>query len=50
MVFWNVVRMGNKDGEFWERLREGDVLVLWETWMDEKGWVKVREKLRRGYE
>lgn len=50
VVFWNVVRMGNKDGEFWERLREWDVLVLWETWMDKKGWVKVREKLRRGYE
>lgn len=26
------------------------VLVLLETWMDEKEWIKVREKLPRGYE
>lgn len=37
--------LGNK---FWKGLREWDVLVS-ETWMDEKGWIKVREKLPRGY-
>lgn len=31
-------------------MREWDVLVLSETWINEKGWVKVREKLLRGYE
>lgn len=25
------------------------MLVLSETWMDERGWVKVRERLPRGY-
>lgn len=37
MVFWNVAGLGNKDGDFWKGLKEWDVLVLSETWVDEKG-------------
>jgi len=25
------------------------MIVLLETWMEEKGWDKMRDKLRRGY-
>lgn len=50
MVFWIVAGLGNEGGEFWEGLREWDVLVLSKTWMDKKGWIKVRERLPRGYE
>lgn len=39
----------NKDREFWERLKEWDVLVISQTWVDEKGWIKVREWLPREY-
>ncbi|XP_067207866.1 golgin subfamily A member 6-like protein 22 [Linepithema humile] len=40
----------NKDREFWEGLKNWDVTILVETWMDKKGWRMVKEKLPRGYE
>lgn len=49
VVFWNVAGLGNKDGDFWKGLREWDVLVLSETWVNEKGWVRVRRKLPGGH-
>lgn len=50
VAFWNVTELGNKDKEFWEGLREWDVLVITETWVNEKGWVKIRERLPREFE
>lgn len=41
--------MNNKDREFWEDLKRWDVIVLLETWVEEKGWSKVQEKLPKGY-
>lgn len=29
--------LGNKDKEFWEGLKDWDVTVTSETWVDEKG-------------
>lgn len=40
--------LGNKNGDFWEGLREPDVLLLSETRVDEKGWIKIRGRLPRG--
>lgn len=37
MTFWNVAGMGKKDKDFWEGLKEGDVMILMETWIEEKG-------------
>lgn len=39
----------NKDREFWEGLREWDVITPTETWTDGKGWNRVREGLPGGY-
>lgn len=39
-----------KDENFWKELREWDVVVLSETWMDEKRWEKVKGKLEGGFE
>lgn len=50
VAFWNIAGLVNKDGEFWKRLKEWEVMVLIETWVEEKNWRKVREKLPRGYE
>lgn len=50
MVFWNVARLGNKNEYFWKGLGKWDVLSLSETWVEEKGWSKVREKFPKGYE
>lgn len=49
IVFWNVVGLNNKDCEFWKKLKEWDVMVMMETWVDEKNWRKIRERLPRGY-
>lgn len=40
----------NKDKEFWRKLNEWQVILLMETWVDEKGWEKVKEKLSRGFD
>lgn len=44
VAFWNVVGVGNKDREFWQRIKEWDVIVLSETWIEEKGWGKLKER------
>lgn len=31
--FWNVAGLENKDREFWESLKEWDVIFLSETWI-----------------
>lgn len=50
MVFWNVAGMGYKFKDFWKGLKQSDVLVLLETWVEEKGWIKIRERLPNKYE
>jgi len=41
--------MYNKDRDFWDKLREWDVMVLLETWIERRGWEGVRNRLPRGY-
>ncbi|XP_024884283.1 trichohyalin-like [Temnothorax curvispinosus] len=41
--------LSNKDKDFWEGIKEWEVIVMMETWTDEKGWEKVKEKLPREY-
>lgn len=36
---------GNKDRDFWLRLRRWDVVVLLENWLQEGGWRRIREWL-----
>ncbi|XP_070157223.1 uncharacterized protein [Polyergus mexicanus] len=49
MAFWNVAGLKNKDKGFWDRIGEWDVIVLMETWVDEKGWRGVKNKLQKGF-
>lgn len=49
IAFWNVAGLGNKDKEFWKGLKEWDVMVLLETWVEEKDWNKIRRKLLEEY-
>lgn len=37
VTFWNVAGMGKKDKDFGEGLKERDVMILMETWVEEKG-------------
>lgn len=41
--------MRNIDREFWEGLREWNVIILMEMWIDKKGWHKAKKNLPRGY-
>jgi len=45
VVFWNVTGLRNKDKEFWTGLVEEDVMVLSETWADEKRWERVKRNI-----
>lgn len=39
----------NKDKGFWRRLVDWDVMVLSETWIDRKGWKRMKSSLPRGF-
>lgn len=39
----------NKDKGFWRRLVDWDVMVLSETWIDRKGWKRMKSSLLRGF-
>lgn len=39
----------NKDKDFWEDLREWEVIVLMESWMEEREWNKWRDRLPEGF-
>lgn len=41
-MFWNVAGLKKKDRDFWRGLEAWDVIVMVETWVDEKGWERVR--------
>lgn len=45
VVFWNVAELANKDKEFWESLKNWSAMALSKTWVEEKGWEKVRKEL-----
>ena len=50
IAFWNVAGLGNKDKDFWDNLKEWDVMFLSETWADTRGWEKIRDRVPKGYE
>lgn len=50
MAFWNVAGMGNKDRDFWGVLGKWDVMLLIETWVEENSWLRLKEKLSKGYD
>lgn len=45
IVFWNVAGIRNKDTEFWEFLKQYDVIGLTETWIEEKDWNAMKNRL-----
>ncbi|KYN12410.1 hypothetical protein ALC57_15415 [Trachymyrmex cornetzi] len=49
MAFWNVLGLGNKDRDFWDRLKGWDAKVLMETWVEEKRGKYLKEKLPEDY-
>jgi hypothetical protein len=45
-----VAGLGNKDRDFWREIGKWEVVVMVETWVDEKGWERVKWRLSSGYE
>ena len=39
----------NKDREFWEQIREWDVVVMMETCLMEEGWKTIKNRLPQGF-
>lgn len=50
VVFWNVAGLKNKDDDFWKGLEKWDVMVLLETWAENKDWGGLRNKFPRSHE
>ncbi|XP_018393041.1 PREDICTED: uncharacterized protein LOC108772084, partial [Cyphomyrmex costatus] len=44
-IFWNVAGLKNKETDFWEFLGNFEIIGLLETWIDEKEWGKLKEKM-----
>lgn len=40
--FWNVAKIKRKNEEFWETIKEWDLIGLVETWLKLKNWKKWR--------
>ena len=49
IAFWNVAGVRKKDGDFWKGMEDWDIIVLSETWVEEKDWGYVETRLARGY-
>lgn len=48
-VFWNVERKGKRGKEFWKYIKNFEAISLCETWVDEKGWESLRERLTKSH-
>lgn len=45
LLFWNVAGLGRQDLDFWYFIKEFDYIGLGETWLEEKGWNKLKNRL-----
>ncbi|EFN61228.1 hypothetical protein EAG_16367 [Camponotus floridanus] len=44
-----VAGLENKDKDFWEKLRGWDVIFMSETWLQRKGWERIKKWLPKEY-
>lgn len=49
VAFWNVAGLLGKDRKFCERIKDWNVIVVSETWIDERGWEKIKDRIPKGY-
>lgn len=50
MIFWNVAGVYNKGVDFWKYVGEFDFVSLSETWVEEKSWGNLKERLPESHE
>lgn len=41
IIFWNVAGIKNKGKEFWEKVQMFEVILLFETWVEDKEWDRI---------
>ena len=46
--FWNVAGLTNKGVRFWKEIKKWEVVMMVESWVDGRGWDKVKRKLPKG--
>ncbi|TGZ46495.1 Uncharacterized protein DBV15_11693 [Temnothorax longispinosus] len=46
IMFWNVTGLSRKDRDFWDYVKKFDIVNLTETWIEEKGWKKIKHQDR----
>lgn len=49
ILFWNIAGITRKEKDFYDYLKEYDVIGLVETWLEEKDWGKIRKFLPAGW-
>jgi hypothetical protein len=49
VMFWNVAGLRSKDEEFWEFVKEYEVVGLIETWVEEKEWERWKGRMPEGW-
>lgn len=49
-MFWNIAGIGRQDMEFWKFIKEMDFISLSETWLEGKGWLRIRNSLLKTHE
>lgn len=47
--FWNVAGLNNKDAQFWNYIKEFDIIGMVETWIDEKCWNRLKERMSENF-
>jgi len=47
--FWNVAGVKNMEERFWKEIKRWEVVVMVETWVDGKGWDRVKRMLPKDY-
>lgn len=45
LLFWNVSGIGRQEVEFWKYVSQWDFICFSETWLEEKGWRKLKGRL-----
>lgn len=49
IAFWNVAKLENKNVDFSKGLKKWDVVLMMETWLEDKGWERIRRKLPKEF-
>ena len=50
LLFWNVAGLERKERDFWKYVEKFDFVEMTETWVDQKGWERLKGKLPKGFD